>query len=326
MKFEKRESEQPVESIEYLSVDEIIPNRFQPRKTFNDKELEDLAESIDQNGLLQPISVRKIHDAEHGDKYELIAGERRWRAHKLLGKSRIKAIVGSFDDNKSAALALIENLQRSNLSGIEEAYALRNLMDMYGYNADKMAKKIGKSRSYVANAVRLINLPDDVKAMISLKKLDSWHGLTLLSLPTAEVQSELAHKAIEKEWSVADLKTAVEKITGKDEARKNNEKKKGLTEETKPSLETVGTEGPKHPVPDNYILIKVDSQEELEDISASLSEAGLTVFFKEDIRNEIKKATSPIKSIRESVAVKKADEETVDVDVEESVEESDSEE
>ena len=312
--FAKRtatESTEVVETVEYISVDKIIPNRFQPRKFFNDKELEDLADSIDQNGLLQPISVRRIEDDEQGEIYELIAGERRWRAHKLLGKARVKAIVHAFDDNKSAALALIENLQRADLSAMEEAYALRQLMDMYGYNAEKMAKKIGKSRSYVANSVKLIELPEDVQAMLSLKKLEAWHGITLSGIKDKEVQSELAHKAVEKEWSVSDLRAAVDKFNGKDPTEKAA-KKKGLVEvPAEGDLETETTRtGPKHPVPNNYILIKVFTEEEFNDISESLRQADLTVFVGEAIKDEIKKATSPLKPVRDSVAVKKEEEQT----------------
>jgi len=283
------------EELTYIDVANIIPNKFQPRKFFDQKELEDLAEAIDSNGLLQPIIVRKLlEQADGGEEYELIAGERRWRAHKLLEKSKIKAIVTDHGDNTSATLALIENLQRADLSAIEESYALSQLMDLEGCTQDVLAKKIGKSRSYVANSLRILKLPDEVQAMISKKELEAWHGISLLALPQ-EKQLEVAQKAVEKSWSVAELKNQIDKVTNKTPKAEKVE-----TEEAVVDL-TV-----KYPVPDIFILIKLDAESERQDVLDSLSDAGLVFYLNEDIKSEIKAATSPLLKVNEERAAKKA--------------------
>ena len=273
-----------LETLQYIPVNLIVPNKFQPRKFFDQKELEDLADSIDANGLLQPIVVRKLEtQLETGEVYELIAGERRWRAHKHLEKKRIKSLVTEHDDSQSATLALIENLQRSDLSSMEEAYALRQLMDLTKMTQEAVAKKIGKSRPYVANILRLIQLPDEIQTMISKKELDSWQGLNLLSAPK-EHQVELAQKSFEKNWTVAELIKHIDKITGKDLVKEEAEKAK---DEAKKIAEAL-----KHPIPDRYILLKLTEDDVLSDVIESLKASGFEYFQNEEIKIEIKQATS----------------------------------
>ena len=292
------------EELTYIAIESIIPNRFQPRKFFDQKELEDLAEAIDSNGLLQPIIVRKLAEpVETGEIYELIAGERRWRAHKHLEKKRIKAIITDHDDNQSATSALIENLQRADLSSIEEAYALRQLMDLNSCTQEALAKQIGKSRPYVANLLRILKLPDEVQAMISKKELDSWHGISLLALPK-EKQIEMAQKSVEKDWSVAELKKNIDKITGKD-----------IVKDVEVATEIFDTEEVKNPVPNTYILVKLDSEDERQHVLTSLKEAGFNVFLNEDIKTEIKRATSPLIKVNEERASKKAAKELAETSI-----------
>jgi ParB family chromosome partitioning protein len=294
----KTVTETLTDELKFVEVSNIVPNRNQPRKDFNQKELEELAESIDVNGMIQPIAVRLLEEpAEDGEEYELIAGERRWRAHILLDKKRIKAIISVHTENESSLLALIENLQRTDLSPIEEAYALRSLMEKGKFTQETLAKQIGKSRPHVANALRLIKLESAIQTMITKKELEYWHGLNILSLPKEE-QLAMAQKAVDKKWSVAELKKHVDKATGKNDVKDHNE----VLQEEKEIEEQEKIQGPKHPIPDDYILIKIDSksEEELETIvSAFIDTAGFHCFFNEDIKTEIKRATSPLQKLNE---------------------------
>ena len=288
----KDESTLLKEELKYILVTSIVPNRFQPRKDFNQQDLEELAKSIDENGLLQPVVVRKlVEPAETGEIYELIAGERRWRAHKILDETRIKALITEHDDCKSAAMALIENLQRSNLSAIEQACAMRQLMTLGNFTQETIAKRIGKSRSYVANTLRLLQAPTEIQTLLSRKQLETWHVLSLLMLPP-EQQIELANKTVEKGWSITTLKERVDKLTGRAEKKKEVE---GKAEKE---------DAPKSPVPARYILIRLEDEAELENVKASLTEGGLRFFQNEDIKLEIKRAT--IKAIPCSAQIRYA--------------------
>lgn len=300
------------EELVYIQVSKIIPNRYQPRKFFDPKSLEDLAESIDVNGLLQPITVRRLEEpTAEGEEFELIAGERRLRAVKLLDKPRIKAIISEHTDKQSATMALVENLQRTDLNAIEEAYAIRTLMELGNYTQVNVAKQIGKSRSYVANATRLLGLPEKTKAAIQKGELESWHGLSILALPK-EQQEEMGEKAVEKGWSVIELKKHIDKATGKDAIKEQKEEKEEKAAEIAHAI--------KHPVPKNYILIKLDDLEELDELLKSLKEAGLVLFVEEDIKVEIKKATaSTPKAVEEPKAETAVEEPKSETAVEEPV-------
>ena len=274
----------PEDQLHYLPIESIVPNRFQPRKFFDQKELEDLAESIDANGLLQPIIVRKLEEPlETGEEYELIAGERRWRAHKHLDKKRIKVLITEHDDKQSATLALIENLQRADLSSMEEAFALRHLMELTSATQEGIAKQIGKSRSYVSNVLRLVQLPDEVQASISKKELDLWHGLAILTAPK-EHQVELSKKAVEKGWTITELRKHVDKLTGKDVEKEKAEKEKEEKEEIKEAV--------KNPLSDRYILLKLADDDSLNDVLESLAESGFVFFQDSEIKAELKRAGS----------------------------------
>lgn len=177
-----------------ISIENIEPCSFQPRTEFNQEALETLAQSIKEKGILQPLLLRK-----KGEKYEIIAGERRWRAAKLAGLKVVPAVIKNLTDSETLEIALIENLQRENLSAIEEAEGLNRLMSEYEYTQEVIAKVIGKSRSYIANTLRLLSLPDEIKQMIKENKLSAGHARTLVGKDNA---AELAAKIINEGLSV----------------------------------------------------------------------------------------------------------------------------
>jgi ParB family transcriptional regulator, chromosome partitioning protein len=170
-----------------LPVAFLKPNRFQPRKTFAQDELTDLANSIREKGVLQPILVRPI--AGVANAFEIVAGERRWRAAQLAKLHDVPVVVRELSDSESLELAIIENVQRADLNAIEEAAAYHELMDRFAYTQDKLAQEVGKSRSHVANTLRLLKLPESVKAMIRDGRLSAGHARTLIGAADAEVRA-----------------------------------------------------------------------------------------------------------------------------------------
>ena len=177
-----------------IKIEDIEPCCFQPRTEFNQDALETLAQSIKEKGVLQPLLLRK-----KGEKYEIIAGERRWRAAKLAGLESVPAVIKDLTDSETLEIALIENLQRENLSAIEEAEGLSRLMNEYEYTQEVIAKVIGKSRSHIANTLRLLSLPDEIKQMIKENKLSAGHARTLVGKDNA---LKLAEKIIKEGLSV----------------------------------------------------------------------------------------------------------------------------
>jgi ParB family chromosome partitioning protein len=166
----------------------LKPNRFQPRKTFASEELNDLANSIREKGVLQPILVRPIGGAANA--FEIVAGERRWRAAQLAKLHDVPVVVRELSDSESLELAIIENVQRADLNAIEEAAAYHELMDRFGHTQEKLAQQVGKSRSHVANTLRLLKLPESVKAMIRDGRLSAGHARTLIGAPDAEARAK----------------------------------------------------------------------------------------------------------------------------------------
>lgn len=199
---EKNHSE---ESISKLKISLVDPKRDQPRKYFDKEALEQLSESIKENGLLQPILVR-----EYGDgRYQIIAGERRFRASKLAGLNEIPAIVLDRDDKRAAQIALIENIQREDLNPLEEALAYRSLAEEYEMTQEDLSQKVGKSRSAIANSVRLLDLPDEILTMVASGELSAGHGRTLLGVQDKNAMILLAQKAVEEDLSVRVLEGLV---------------------------------------------------------------------------------------------------------------------
>lgn len=179
-----------------IPTENITPNRFQPRKSFDPEALAELQTSIAEYGVLVPIIVR-----ERGDRFELVAGERRWRACAALRKATIPAIVRASDDRDSLEVAIVENLQRENLNALEEAAGFAQLMDEYAFTQEQLAERLGKSRPAIANALRLLLLEDGIKAMIASGRLTAGHARALLAAP-AEKRLALAHRTVAEGLSV----------------------------------------------------------------------------------------------------------------------------
>jgi ParB family chromosome partitioning protein len=193
-----------------LRISEIEPRKDQPRKDFNREALESLADSIAAMGVLQPIVVRE--NMQYPGTYEIIAGERRWRAAKIAGLSEIPAVVLDSDELKTAQVALIENLQRENLNAIEEAMAYDALIEKFDLTQDQIAKQVGKSRSAVANTLRLLDLPDVIAEMVKEGKLSAGHARTLLPLEDPEVMETAANRIIARSLSVRDAEALVKRL------------------------------------------------------------------------------------------------------------------
>lgn len=195
------ENEIEAKSSVMLKISEIEPNRDQPRSDFDEEALAELAESIAQHGVLQPILVRPVSE----DCYQIVAGERRWRASRMAGLTEVPVIIRELSDREVMEIALIENLQREDLSPIEEALGYKSLMDTYEFTQDDVAKTVGKSRSAISNAVRLLSLPQTVIDLISEGVLSSGHARPLLTLRTFEDVELMAKKAAEEELSVREV-------------------------------------------------------------------------------------------------------------------------
>ena len=187
-----------------LSLAEIVPNKYQPRKNFDEENLNDLVNSIKERGVIQPIIVRKSNT--NNSKYEIIAGERRWLAAQKAGLHEIPVVVTDADDLKSLEFAIVENVQRHDLNPLEEAQGYKRLIDEFAYDQDKVSKFIGKSRSYISNSLRLLNLPKEVLDFVEQKKITAGHAKILVGLDNATF---LANKFIEKKLSVRQAENLV---------------------------------------------------------------------------------------------------------------------
>ena len=180
-----------------LSISDLIPNKYQPRKIFDENNLEELTNSIKERGIIQPIVVRKSN--ENASKYEIIAGERRWLAAQRAGLHNVPVVITEADDLKSLEFAIVENIQRHDLNPLEEAQGYKRLIDEFSYDQEKVSKFIGKSRSYITNSLRLLNLPSQVLKFVETKQLTPGHAKILVGLENAEF---IANKIIEKKLSV----------------------------------------------------------------------------------------------------------------------------
>jgi len=195
-----------------VSISQLVPGQYQPRHHFNDETIAELAKSISQHGLIQPILVRPLNDGS--DSYEIVAGERRWRAAQKAQLHEVPIIIRELDDTTTLEIALIENLQREDLNAVDEARALKQLSNQFDYSHDQVAEKIGKSRSYVANMLRLIELCPPVLMMLSEGKISAGHARALLSL-SAEQQEEQARKIAALGLSVRQTEKLVGDLQGR---------------------------------------------------------------------------------------------------------------
>jgi len=210
-----REQAQASGALREISVASISPNPFQPRRSFDDTALAELASSIDVSGLLQPIVVRPV-----GSRFELIAGERRWRAVQRLGWSKVPAVVRELDDRTTLTLALIENLQRDDLTGLDEAIGYQRLMGEFNVAQAEVARLVGKDRSTIANTLRLLKLPADVQELLQARKISEGHGRALLALEDPIEMGRVAREIVAHGWSVREVEALVrgetpEKARGK---------------------------------------------------------------------------------------------------------------
>ncbi|MDO4747808.1 MAG: ParB/RepB/Spo0J family partition protein [Eubacteriales bacterium] len=212
--FMENDTENSNETIT-LRISEVEPNREQPRKDFDEQALAELSQSIMQFGVLQPILVRPII----GGGYQIVAGERRYRASRMAGLTEIPAVIRELSDDETMELALIENLQREDLTPIEEAKGYKVLIDTYGISQEQVAQTVGKSRSAIANTMRLLLLPDDVIAMVEGGELSQGHARTLLALENKAMMSAVAEEIVKKGLSVRQVEKLVKDMTKKSVTR-----------------------------------------------------------------------------------------------------------
>ncbi len=214
--------EEEAKSAVKLKLNDIEPNRAQPRKSFDEQALEELANSISTHGVIQPLLVRPLADGG----YQLIAGERRWRASRMAGLTEVPVVIREMSDSEAMELALVENLQREDLNPIEEAQGLALLMETYGLTQEQAAKRVGKSRPAVANSMRLLSLPQDVLAMVERGELSAGHARTILALENAEQITALANEIIKKNLSVRETERAVKALLKGDTKKEKRAKKR----------------------------------------------------------------------------------------------------
>jgi ParB family chromosome partitioning protein len=196
------------EELREIDIDLIEPNNVQPRTRFDETQLEELAQSIKTNGVVQPILVRKTE----GGRYQIVAGERRWRAAQRAGLQRIPSVVRDVPDDKMLELALIENIQRQELNAIEEAYAYKRLIETFNLTQETVAQRVGRDRTFVTNYLRLLRLPEDIQHLVEDNKLSMGHARALLGIDDSEKQRQIARSVIDRNLSVRDTERAVKRI------------------------------------------------------------------------------------------------------------------
>ncbi|MFB6767133.1 nucleoid occlusion protein [Bacillus altitudinis] len=244
------------EEIQELPVDTIMPNRFQPRTIFSEEKIQELATTIHTHGIIQPIVVRPT---EEEGKYELIAGERRWRAVQTLQWEKIPAIIKDFTDTETASVALIENLQREELSSIEEAHAYARLLELHDLTQEALAQRLGKGQSTVANKLRLLKLPEEVQQAILEKKISERHARSLVPLKLPELQITLLQEIIEKQLNVKQTEERVVKMLEQKTDRKPKPKRKAFSRDTRIAMNTIRQS--LHMVEDSGLKINTEEEE-----------------------------------------------------------------
>jgi len=208
----------PAEAVAQLPIDQIDPNPHQPRRIFHQERLQELAQSIASNGIIQPLVVRK-----RGERYQIVAGERRWRAARLAGMERVPVIVNEVTDEHLLEVTLIENIQREDLNPIETALAFDRLSKELYLNHDEIGKRTGKDRTTITNLIRLLQLPEDLQQLVAERRLSAGHARSLLSLPTADLQRELAEKAVAQGLSVREVERITQRMLSPREPKRVEE-------------------------------------------------------------------------------------------------------
>jgi len=191
-----------------VDIDLIEPNSFQPRMNFNEERLEELAQSIRSNGIIQPLLIRRID----GGRYQLVAGERRWRAAQRAGLSKVPCVIKEIPEDKMLELALVENIQRQELNAIEEAHAYKRLIEALGLTQEMVAQRVGRDRTFITNYLRLLRLPEDIQQLVESEKLSMGHARALLGIDDPEIQRNLAKDIVERGFSVRETERAIKKI------------------------------------------------------------------------------------------------------------------
>jgi ParB family chromosome partitioning protein len=191
-----------------IDIDLIEPNAFQPRTNFDEARLEELAQSIRSNGIIQPLLVRRLD----GDRYQIVAGERRWRAAQRAGMQRVPAVIRQIPEDKMLELALIENIQRQELNAIEEAHAYKRLIETLGLTQEMVAQRVGRDRSFITNYLRLLRLPDDIQRFVEEEKISMGHARALLGIDDSDTQRRLARNVMDQGLSVRETERAIKRI------------------------------------------------------------------------------------------------------------------
>lgn len=217
--------------VQEIPIEQIVPNRFQPRTVFKDSRIDELSQTIATHGLIQPIVVRRWED-----QYEIIAGERRWRAATKLGWKTVPAILKNYGDKETASVALIENLQREELTAIEEAMAYAKLIDIHGLTQESLAQQLGKGQSTVANKLRLLKLPSSVQEALLDREITERHARALISVDSSEKQESLLQEIIEKQLNVKQVEERIKKMKEKPKPRP---KRKAYSKDMRLALNTI---------------------------------------------------------------------------------------
>lgn len=217
--------------IKNISTELINTNIYQPRKTFNESSIEELGESIKTYGIIQPVTLRKM-----GNRYELVAGERRLRAAKYIGMTEVPAIIIDITDKDSAAIALLENIQREDLNFLEEAEAYQNLINEHGYTQEELCRIIGKKQSTIANKLRLLKLDENIKIKLLQNSLTERHGRALLKLPNLKSQTKILDIIILNEYNVAKSEELIEREISKNDDKKTSKEVKRIKSKISPKI------------------------------------------------------------------------------------------
>jgi len=218
-----------------LPINRISPNRFQPREIFNETKIKELAQTIHTHGMIQPIIVRKIDD----EQYELIAGERRWRAVQLLEWDTISSIIREMNDTEIASVALIENLQREELTVIEEASAYEQLLKLHSLTQEALAQRLGKSQSTIANKLRLLKLPTEIQQALIDKKITERHARALIKLKDEDSQVQLLKEILEEDLNVRQTEDRIEKNNDPPQTKKKRSTLKGVNKDIRIAMNTI---------------------------------------------------------------------------------------
>jgi len=226
------------EEVVKIPIDQIVPNRYQPRTVFDEEKIEELSRTIHTHGVIQPIVVRRLED----NRYEIIAGERRYRAIKKLNWTEVPAIVRDLNDKETASIALIENLQREELTAIEEALAYQQLIELHHLTQEALAQRLGKGQSTIANKLRLLKLPKYVQDAILKREITERHARALISVKEEELQNQLVDLIKENDWNVRQLEEYIQQLTKtdeKEEEKKTKPKRKAISKDIRIALNTI---------------------------------------------------------------------------------------